>query len=122
MKKRFLLLLGVSLAAPICLSAVAILECYFSHGLAILLCGVFFEPYFSAVGLVAVRDCFSLGLFQSDTFIRIASPICYLFYLALAVIFLSTESAKTRWIAFGLYALLCALSLFGFAFYASTAC
>ena len=122
MKKRFLLLLGVSLAAPIFVSVGTMFEDSFSSGIAILLLGMPFEPYLSAVGLVAVRDCFSLGLVQSDTFIRFASPICYLFYLALAAIFLSTESAKTRWIAFGLYALLCALSLFGFAFYASTAC
>ena len=121
MKKRFLLLLGVSLAAPIFVAVGTMFE-YFSAGLAVLLWGVFFEPYFSAVGLVAVRDCVSLGLFQSDTFIRIASPICYLLYLALAAIFLSTESAKIRWISFGLYALLCALSLFGFAFYVQTAC
>ena len=120
MKKRFLLLLGVSLAAPIFVAARTMFE-YFSAGLAVLLWGVFFEPYFSAVGLVAVRDCFSLGLFQSDTFIRIASPICYLLYLAMAAIFLSTESAKIRCISFGLYAILCALSLFGFAFFARTA-
>ena len=122
MKDRLLLLLGVSLAAPIFVSVGTMFEDSFSSGIAILLLGMPFEPYLSAVGLVAVRDCFSFGLFQPDAFLRVASPICYLLYLALAAIFLATESTKIRWISFGLYALLCALSLFGFAFFVRSVC